>query len=224
MQLSDRGATMRAIITQRESVNTHGGAADSLEHEYVDFFEAMGFVVFPISGFTTRLSEFFSAVNPDLVVLTGGGIIQSETYRYDVFGWHQDDRDHMEDKLIRAALDKNIPLLGICRGMYKLNAYFGGRISCLDDANAPRTIGHPHPVELMDGKVFEVNHFHGDALYDADLGNNIAPIAYDSENSSIEAFRHTVNKALGLQWHPERMQPEAEGRKWAMKQIALLFN
>ncbi len=214
---------MRAIVTQRESLGPHGGPIDSLEREYVDFLGGMGFEVFPVSNFAADAVGFVAAVEPELVVLTGGGIIQAEAYRYPVSGWHQDERDRMEDELIRVALEAGIPLLGICRGMHKLNALFGGKVSGFDDLPAPREIGALHPVELADGQRFYANHFHRDGLYPADLGDGVETLACDPGNGTVEALRHEELAVLGVQWHPERMAADDLACKWVEAQVALLL-
>ena len=210
---------MRAIVTQRETVGQHGGLVDSLEREYVNFLARAGFCAFPISSFGSDISGFVETVDPDLVVLTGGGIVQADAYRCDVEGWHQDDRDRMEDELITLALERGVPIFGICRGMQKLNAFFGGRLSVAPGGSVQRAIGELHPVECARGDGFDVNHYHQHGLFRDDLGEGMEALAIDPNNGMVEAFRHAAHKVVGVQWHPERMAPDSLGCRWAIEVI-----
>ena len=211
---------MRAIVTQRESIGAHGEPADSLERKYVDFLHDAGYEVYPISSFSTDVAAFVDVVKPDLIVLTGGGIVQKGVYRYNVSGWYQDERDRMEDTLLEIAFKRGIPVLGICRGMHKLNAYFGGSISSSDGLKKSRKAGKKHPVEIADGIRFKVNHFHKDSILPEDLGQGVQAMAVDPANGTIEAFCHEEQKVFGVQWHPERIVEGKPAREWVLEQLA----
>ena len=113
---------IKALISQREVVNQYGGLSDSLEKEYVDYFSGLGITVFPVSNFGNV--EEILALNWDLIILTGGGILQQQYYNYERTGIRQKYRDAAEEKLIQIGIEKNIPLLGICRGMQMINTFF----------------------------------------------------------------------------------------------------
>ena len=210
---------IRAVITQREELGQHGGPVDSLEQEYVTFFTACGITVFPISSFINSVSDFLETVECDLVLLTGGGIVPHSVYRYDVEGRHQRFRDRMERELIAYALERDIPLVGICRGMHQLNGYFDGYISPFSDLPAPRAVREAHPVHVVSGERFAVNHYHRDGLFQADLGMGLKPLAWDAENRLVEAFVHEVHPLLAVQWHPERMELGTEANRWFINHL-----
>ena len=213
----------RAIVTQREELGSHGGPVDSLEREYVDFLDRCGFAAFPISGFTGDAAEFMAASEWNLVLLTGGGIVRRDRYRYVVSGRHQHHRDRMEEALIPLALERRIPVVGICRGMQQLNGYFGGRVSPVDGLPAPRPVREQHPVRTREGASFPVNHFHRDGLFPGDLGAGMEPLAWDEENGLVEALAHRDLPALGVQWHPERLDWSAAANDWFRARLAELL-
>lgn len=160
----------------------------------------------------------------DGLLLSGGGdlnplFVGEEPSR----GLHQVNykRDLFELLLIRLAYDRQIPMLGICRGVQMLTVALGGAI--WQDINSQvggRLIGHDqqldrsvasHTVCISDGstllgKIFDtdvlaVNSMHHQAV--RATGVRLRPCAFSSDGL-IEAVESTEHKAiLGVQWHPE---------------------
>src|SRR4051794_3290619 len=77
----------------------------------------------------------------DALVLGGGADIDPESHGAEA---HQEtvgtnpDRDRFEIALARAALERGMPVLGVCRGMQVLNVACGGTI----DQHIPDRLGH----------------------------------------------------------------------------------
>lgn len=208
---------VKALISQRQILNQYGGLSDSLEKEYVDFFSSIGIAVFPVSNFGS-VDEMFS-LEWDLIILTGGGILPQQYYNYERTGARQEYRDAVEEKLICFGIEKNIPLLGICRGMQMINAFLGGKTSSFQECVVERRINEPHPV-MIDGQKFQVNNYHNDGLYVDDLAEGLKIIVIDPDNKTVEAYSGGEEKILGIQWHPERAGncPEVQG--WTERMIS----
>ena len=131
------------------------------------------------------------------------------------------ERDLAELLLTRLAYNRNIPMLGICRGIQTLAMALGGRV-IQDIASAvPNTIRHSqdadrseptHSVDIAEGsilysiygknKIF-VNSFHHQAVGECGDKFNIVATASDGVVEAIESneYKHI----LGVQWHPECM-------------------
>jgi putative glutamine amidotransferase len=132
-------------------------------------------------------------------------------------------RDIFELALIDVALKKEIPILGICRGMQLLNISFGGTLhqhlengkwlthSKFNGGNDVDliTLQKAHSVDLVNNKnlakwvnktSLDVNseHHQGVNL----LGSNLE-IEAISQDGLVEAFSSDGGKILGIQWHPE---------------------
>ncbi|WP_418446604.1 gamma-glutamyl-gamma-aminobutyrate hydrolase family protein [Cloacibacillus evryensis] len=128
------------------------------------------------------------------------------------------DRDSFELALCREALEKNRPLLGICRGCQLLNVALGGSlIQDLPDVKGdwglhrrPDIVrGYVHDVKITvptlfpnnRGETMKVNSMHHQAV--GRLAKQ-AEAAARTEDGIIEAIWAPAYKyAVGVQWHPE---------------------
>lgn len=128
------------------------------------------------------------------------------------------DRDSFELALCREALEKNRPLLGICRGCQLLNVALGGSLiqdlpDVKDDWGLHRrpdiVRGYVHDVKITvptlfpnnRGETMKVNSMHHQAV--GRLAKQ-AEAAAKTEDGIIEAIWAPAYKyAVGVQWHPE---------------------
>ena len=130
------------------------------------------------------------------------------------------ERDLFELTLTRLAYNRQIPMLGICRGIQVLAAALGGTIMQDIATSLPHTqlIKHSqdadratatHFVEAVEGsriaellgKRFAVNSFHHQAVGQCGLRFRITA---QSADGVIEAIESTEMKSIiGVQWHPE---------------------
>ena len=129
-------------------------------------------------------------------------------------------RDRQELLLTRLAADRQIPILGICRGIQTMNAAFGGPLyqdihsqmegirikhsQELDRSYASHTVTIEKDTllhHLFKADTIAVNSFHHQAVKEAAPGFRACARATDGV---IEAMESTEYKSmLGVQWHPE---------------------
>ncbi|MBN2475785.1 MAG: gamma-glutamyl-gamma-aminobutyrate hydrolase family protein [Pirellulales bacterium] len=160
----------------------------------------------------------------DALLLTGGGDIDP-----DIFGGTPGDaklidrrRDEMELALIRGALQRDMPILGICRGIQILNVSQGGTVRDLSgDVELAKTHGvglgsmDAHPVEIAAGSKLaallgagprRANSFHRQAVGRVGEGVRVAATAPGGVVEAIELPDQTF--AIATQWHPEIPPPQ----------------
>ncbi len=214
---------MIALITQREQRDSYGVPIDVMESDYIKFYESLGITVWPISNFTKDISVCFETMKVDFIILTGGGSVPNEYYKNGANELQQESRDLVEKAMLTEALKREIPILGICRGMQFINGYFGGKIEKLSELSTPRPNGKEHPVysEILQ-KSFMVNNFHNDGIMVEDLAEGMRPFAIDLDNGVVEAFYSDKRRILALQWHPERKFESKEAQEES-KKIVLDF-
>ena len=128
-------------------------------------------------------------------------------------------RDLPELLLTRLAFNRQIPILGICRGVQTMAIALGGNLvqdlktPLKHSQDAPRSEA-THSVTITEGSTLYglygqetfVNSFHHQAV--KDCGSHLYVVA-TAPDGVIEAVESTEQKALmGVQWHPEWMGDE----------------
>lgn len=127
-----------------------------------------------------------------------------------------DELDALQWELMESAIEKGMPILGICRGMQFINVYFGGSLiqdlPCSDSHKTTNPENY-HDVlhfpgtfmEKLYGESSEVNTRHHQGV--GHIGENLQVVSIwnDGEDSVVEAIACESHAILGLQWHPEKM-------------------
>jgi gamma-glutamyl-gamma-aminobutyrate hydrolase PuuD len=188
-----------------------------LPHAYVEHVAAAGGqpVLLPPAGEPAELVGRL-----DGLIVAGGGDIDPAAYgapAHPNVSFVRGFRDEAELALVRAALDRDLPFLGICRGLQVLNVALGGTliqhvpdvVGGPDHSPAPGVYGRS-PVRVEPGsRVAEavgdtaplVRHYHHQAI--DRLGTGLRAVAW-ADDGIIEAAELPGRPfALGVQWHPE---------------------
>lgn len=134
------------------------------------------------------------------------------------------ERDRFELPLTRLALERDLPVLGICRGVQTLAVAAGGTLYQDLESQLPEVLKHrqdapywhvSHLVRAVPGSAmarahaseeFMVNTFHHQAVRDLPPGFVATAYAPDGVIEAIESTKHRL--AVGVQWHPEGIWPQ----------------
>ena len=157
----------------------------------------------------------------DALVLAGGGDVDPASYGarpHPKTAGTSQARDRFELALTHRALERDLPVLGICRGMEMLNVATGGTL----DQHLPDTLGHAdhahtpgafadHEVELEPGSLAAravgasstmVKSHHHQGV--AELGEGLVASGRSVPDGVIEAIELPDRPfVLGVLWHPE---------------------
>ncbi len=159
----------------------------------------------------------------DGLVLAGGVDVDPATYGQEPHPetkGYVPERDAFELALAARALERDLPLLGICRGMQVLNVARGGTlVQHLPDVvahedhrrNAGTFEGNDHDVELVPGSLAE--RAAGELLHPTKshhhqaidrLGEGLVVTGRATQDDLVEAVEVPGARwVLGVQWHPE---------------------
>ena len=171
----------------------------------------------------------------DALILSGGGDINplwaGEEPSPKLHGINQ-ERDLPELLIARLAYNRQIPMLGICRGIQTLATAFGGKVA--QDISDVATIKHSQDADRSepthsviideDSSLFDiykstkvmVNSFHHQAV--AEAGDKFRVIA-KSPDGVIEAMESSEFKSiLGVQWHPECLEEGLPLFQWLVNE------
>jgi putative glutamine amidotransferase len=159
------------------------------------------------------------------VLVTGGAFdIPPEAYgeaAREGLGALKEGRTAFEAALMRGALKRNMPVLGICGGMQLLNVVLGGTLfqdigrevqGAREHEQKHDRTQPQHPVDVKSGTQLAealghgqlmVNSTHHQAVRKVGKDVTISAVAPDGVVEAIESTAHGF--ALGVQWHPEYM-------------------
>ena len=184
-------------------------------------------IILPYTDDEKALCEALDAA--DAVVLTGGCDVDPATYgeeKLPCCGGISALRDRIDQIIIRHALEKRMPILGICRGMQIINVFLGGTLyqdvaeqfgaslkhPCYD---TPRDPVHEMQLEqntllysVLGKEHIQVNSRHHQAVNV--LGKGLRPAARATDGL-IEGMEFIEPyPMLCVQWHPESLEDRFE--------------
>jgi gamma-glutamyl-gamma-aminobutyrate hydrolase PuuD len=155
----------------------------------------------------------------DGLLLSGGSDLDPELYGAEAHpetNGVRPDRDLAEIALLRAALERDMPVLAVCRGSQVLNVAQGGDLV----QHLPEVVGHErhkhtpsvfgdHDVDLVQGTRLQrllgdhapVKSHHHQGY--GRLGDGLKEAA-KADDGTVEAIEDPSRRfALGVLWHPE---------------------
>lgn len=177
-------------VTQRVVVDPpHGTRRDCLDQVWPKFLLKCGLVPIPIPNSVEAALKISEHV--DGIVFTGGNDLSA-------YGGDAPERDQTETALLDFAEKRDLPVLGVCRGMQMILHHFGNRLE--------KVSGHVAPRQRIsiDGQSVEVNSFHNFGAMEVSPPLMTWAIA---EDGVIEAVRHAGRRITAVMWHPERFDP-----------------
>ncbi len=183
---------------------------DFVDHYWINYFKLKKKIFFSVPNISNYKINF-SRKKITLIILPGGNNIISRDKISKV-------RLKVEFSLIKYAIKKKIPILGVCRGMQVINLYFKGRQNRVD--------GHmrtKHKIffkkKFFPKKISNVNSFHNFGIPINKISNKLEVIAVDKDQN-VEMFKHKKKMIYGFMWHPERNKSYQE-LNMIMKQLKI---
>ena len=177
---------------------------------------------------------------PGILVIWGGEDISPTLYNKAVSSYthatHRiSRRDAIEAALCKKAIEKDIPIIGVCRGAQLLCALAGGHL-----IQHVTHHGGRHMVELKGGGMVMTNSIHHQMMYPFNvehemrgwISRHLSGVHVDVSDDGLE-FINGLDanqpepeyvyfpkiKGFAIQWHPEGMASTSEANKFLLKDI-----
>ena len=177
------GITQRVIFTQNQSI-------DSLDSEWPLFLKKcnINFELIP-NNFSVISEQYLDRFQG--MIFTGGNSLVS-------CGGDASIRDLVEKKIFRWAHKKNVPILGVCRGMQIIQEEYGLKLK--------RIYGHVKQKQTIkvNNILYKTNSYHNFGTKKTCM--NLKVFA-KSNDGIIKGIGSINKKILAIMWHPERMNP-----------------
>lgn len=205
----------------------------ALRTNYADAIAAAGGVPVALPHLRALAADLLARI--DALVVTGGAFdvdpaLYGDAARHDSVTL-KEGRTAAELALLRGALDRDMPVLGICGGEQLLAVALGGTlIQHIPDA-VPGALPHEQPnprhepghavaitpgsrlARIVGAGSMQVNSSHHQAVRDAGTEAVVNATAPDGVIEGVESTRHRF--ALGVQWHPEFLIDPGDARIFA---------
>lgn len=202
---------------------TNCGSGQKKQSYYVNWLQSVnGIEVVELSAEKNNAGDL---ENCSGLVLSGGIDVHPSYYNnfktdYPGAEGFDEARDQFEKKVFDLAQKKQLPVLGVCRGLQFINCLMGGTlIQDLGDLNKIHEGGPDkiHDVKIVNGTLLRnvsglskgsVNSSHHQAIEKLGGGLKINCKADDGTIEGIERTEQGKSFLLAVQWHPERMEDQ----------------
>jgi putative glutamine amidotransferase len=203
---------IKIAITQRVVLETRiNERRDILDQQWTALAEVVGFLLMPVPNRLSDPKAYLQNLNVDGLILTGGNNIGYRSgKKIEGLTLQENDvayeRDYTETEVLTYCIDKNIPVLGVCRGIQFIHSYFGGQLISVD---REEHVAKRHELELTDSSFqsiynehCQVNSYHNCGIPNEGLPKEL--IATALYKDQVEALKHGSKEIYGIMWHPER--------------------
>ena len=208
---------MLCAITMNHSCSSGSTPVDSLYVDYGQFFERLGCRLHYVSNYTRDVQDLLDRFPIEGIILSGGNDLSAEYTGSEIKDIRNPSpqRDALEGRLLEAAIERRLPILGICRGMQFINIFFGGSLTQDIKTELPEAGNHvrethtiivedPLAVNIMGNDKFKVNSYHHQCIERHQVASVLKVFAFSKQDQMVEGLFHAGMPIAGIQWHPER--------------------
>ena len=159
----------------------------------------------------------------DGLLLTGGVDVNPRLFRqepHEANDKPDDERDALEQRMLESALEQDLPVLAICRGMQLFNVVHGGTLEQHVEGHVQPGVAEAHPIGVEAGTRLAQAIGPGKHVVNSrhhQIVDQTAPglrISARSEEGYPEALERDDKKfAVAVQWHPEDLVENREEAK-----------
>lgn len=198
----------RIGLTQRvEVVEEYEERRDCLDQRWGPFLQSFDITPIPLFNRVEDVDEYVTTLDLDGVLITGGNDFA------DLDGGENKtpERDRFERTVLEKAVKRELPVLGVCRGIQLINRFFGGSLRRVEGhvATNHSVAVDPEVVSLSEvPEQVTVNSYHNYGIVEDSLGDGLITVGR-ANDGSIEWIEHETHPIAAIMWHPERESPSA---------------
>lgn len=191
-----------AITPRLTNIESYNETRDCLDINWYKFIRTCGAVPFVLPTDPSAVS-IIEELQPDGIIFSGGNDLSSisdnEESRL---------RDSHEKNILKHCIEKEIPVIGVCRGMQLIGEYFNAALKPIEGHVAKKhKINTFFPLSSKKAELVDVNSYHN---YSLEKVPSDFKVLAETENGTPEAMLHSSLPIAAIMWHPER---EADFRK-----------
>ena len=195
-----------------------------INHAYLEAVRHFGGIPMVIPAEAGAEEQAYLLGQCDGLILTGGDDIDPALYGEEIINdtvFPAPERDAREPRLCAMAMERDIPILGICRGLQILNVHLGGTL--YQDIPAQMETDVPHKMERPFERVIHdcflvpdsplarltgqaavgVNSFHHQAV--KDVAPSLSVMARAADGIVEAVWKPDAKFLWAVQWHPEML-------------------
>lgn len=184
------GLTMRIVHE-----TAYSETRDALAHDWARFLSAAlpDCQWIPLPNLSEAATSIIHSFGIEALIFTGGNDPGGSPMR-----------DTTEKALLHEAMNRQIPVFGVCRGLQMIHWLLGGS---LRPCSKQDHVGSHHEVRFLGRGSHSgarvVNSYHTLGVHPHDLASELKPHAM-SPDGWVEALIHRNAPISAVQWHPER--------------------
>ena len=194
-----RIAVTQSVINNEE----HDERRDFLDQRWTGFLSECNLIPIPVPNTLKLTNIFLKQINVGGLLLTGGNSLMK-------YGGDAEERDLLEYQLVDQAIDANLPIIGVCRGMQILQSKFDTDLKIISGH-----VNRRHSLQVTRQKrltkylknLTDVNSFHN---FGAMEGSKLFTCVAKSNDGVVMAAEHVDKPVYGIMWHPERERTFSE--------------
>lgn len=207
--------SIRVGVSQRvDVVASYGEHRDCLDREWAVLLEQLGILMVPVPNGLSAPNLWLEDMGLDAFILSGGNDLAQlpNAHRPSV------ERDATEMTILDYASCRNIPVLGVCRGLQMMNVYLGGSLTPIEGHVATRHSVTSLASQSLFSAYSDVNSFHDWGVPAEGLADTLLP-GVRCQDGTIEAAQHVSLPWACIMWHPERESPFAKADLELLKRL-----
>lgn len=180
-----------AVTMRVEVLADRKECRDAIDQQWFHFIKQCGFVPLLLPNDLHAAFVLIDQIKPVGFIFTGGNSLTK-------YGGKATSRDQLEQALLKHAVDKSLPVLGVCRGMQVIQDYW--------QIPLKKVSGHvckQQQIEYL-GKIISVNSYHH---FGTELNHDAFDVLARAQDGIVKSISHQTLPIKGIMWHPERLLP-----------------